>query len=62
MKLLLVCFTNEIPRNANVIHIISCKMVSPTFCFKIYKVINQSHEFYNTVIVFIIANDGQTNT
>jgi len=33
-----------------------------SFARKIYKIINQSHEFNNTVIVFIIANDGQTDT
>jgi len=58
MKLLLVCFTNDIPRYANVIHDISCKWFDQLFAIKIFKVINQSHEFYNTVIVFIIANDG----
>ena len=57
MKLLLVCIANEIPRNANVIHIISCDMVSPTVPLKIYKLISQNHEFYLTVIVFIFAND-----
>ena len=45
---------NENPRNANVILIISCQMISPTFGSKISKLINQSHEFYNTVIVYII--------
>jgi len=61
MKLLLVCIANETPRNANVIHLISCNMVSPTVA-KIYKLISQSHEFYKTVIVFIIANDVKIET
>jgi len=62
MKLLLVCVTNKIPRNTNVIHLISCNMVSPIFTSKIYKLISQSHEFYKTVIVFIIANDLKIET
>jgi len=64
MKLLHVCFTNEILRNANVIHILLVAKWFHQFFTqsKIYKVINQSHEFYNTLIVFIIANDGQTDT
>jgi len=57
MNLLLVCFASEIPRNANVIQVISCEMVSPIFARKIYNTINHSHEYYNTMIVFVNAND-----
>ena len=42
MKLLVVCFTNEIHKNVYVILISWDKLIS------------QSHEFYNTMIVFII--------
>jgi len=61
MKLLLVYFNNEIPRNANVIHnfiLLVVKWFHQLFAIKFFKVINQSHEFYNT----IIANDRQTDT
>jgi len=62
MKLLLVCIANEITRNANEIHLISCDMVSPIVTSKIYKLISQNHEFYKTVIVFIIVNDVKIET
>ena len=62
MKVLLVYIANEIPRNVNVIHLISCDMISIIVTSKIYKPISQSHEFYKAPFVFIIANDAKIET
>jgi len=43
MKLLIGRIANEIPRNANEIHLISFDMVSAIVASKIYKLISQNH-------------------